>query len=746
MSGAIATAYVQLVPKFDGLQSSISKQLGGVDTKGPGMKLGRLFTRNVDKGMGGLKGAMTSRFNAATVGLGMVAANVVGKAFSAIGNSMDAAIRRVDTINNFPRIMEGMGIGAEASAASIKKLSNGIDGLPTALDDAVSGVSRFTAKNSDIDRSTDYFLAVNNAIAAGGQSMATQSTALEQLSQSYSKGKMDMMEWRSLQQAMPAQLNQIAKAMGVTTDQLGEGLRNGEISMDSFMDKIVELNKEGVDGFDSFEKQARKATGGIGTALTNVQNRVNKAVAGIIDAIGQENISNAINEFSSQFGKIGSIIGGTDSEGNVVGFVAGLKRGLESAFDGWEPQLNIDWDAAFSGATQAAEQFGEFISGPLATLIQSVDEGMAQLGDAWQTAMDRLNLPEIDWESLSLGISGLIEQLSGLTFDTLTNALTTIADVGGSIASVVAPAIEAMGPGLEKIGKAVSEFVSPIADFMSGNGPAFEGMMWRIKEHVYDMEGPLSDLADDFNRLAEKLEPIGGPMGEAAAEVLGNLFSAIVGLGAPAVVILDNIVKSIEFLLDLFPNLGKSGQMEADALMREWGLVPGTFDTVMGAAEQTKTSIEKIPSSKTTTIKVDDQASSVLSGVLSTLGSIASTWVARVSTVTNGAGGTFAEGGLLSTRIERIPRHADGGMAGIASAPTLTNVGWVGEAGAEAIIPLTNRRYVRPFAQAVAAEMGGASTRSSYVNVYLQYDASADANDVATDIARALNRKLAMEA
>ena len=38
--------------------------------------------------------------------------------------------------------------------------------------------------------------------------------------------------------AMPAQLNQVAKAMGISTDELGGGLRGGTISMDDFMQKI----------------------------------------------------------------------------------------------------------------------------------------------------------------------------------------------------------------------------------------------------------------------------------------------------------------------------------------------------------------------------------------------------------------------------------------------------------------------------------------------------------------------------
>jgi hypothetical protein len=68
-----------------------------------------------------------------------------------------------------------------------------------------------------------------------------------------------------------------------------------------------------------------------------------------------------------------------------------------------------------------------------------------------------------------------------------------------------------------------------------------------------------------------------------------------------------------------------------------------------------------------------------------------------------------AAGGIVA------PRNAAGGINGIITRPTLTNVGWVGEAGAEAvlhmrhaggaIIPLSNRQHVKPFAQAVASEM-----------------------------------------
>lgn len=328
----------------------------------------------------------------------------ISRAVGAVSSSIDAAIGRVDTMNNFPRIMENMGVGADAAKASIDRLSKGIDGLPTALDTAVLGVERFTSKNGDVDKSTDYFLALNDAILAGGASSELQSSAIEQLSQSYAKGKMDMMEWRSLQQAMPAQLNQIAKAMGVTTDELGEGLRKGEISMDSFMDAIVRLDKEGGDGFASFADQAKTATGGIGTALTNVQNRVNKAVASIIDAIGAENISGAINAFSSKF---------KDFAQPVIDFINGFKSSFD--FDAFAPTLSALGDAFDTVGKTASKAFGHLgeALGNLMTaagpVIEIVGKGLAaafsialNAVDAVATGLNNL-LGSFDLMSLSWG-------------------------------------------------------------------------------------------------------------------------------------------------------------------------------------------------------------------------------------------------------------------------------------------------------------------------------------------------------
>lgn len=232
------------------------------------------------------------------VGIGAVAGitqSIMNQAIDLLTSGIDNAIKRVDTMNNFPRVMENLGIETEKSKKVIDDLGKRLKGLPTSLDAAALSVQRFTSANGDIKKSEEYFLALNNALLAGGTSADIQQTALEQLSQAYAKGKPDMMEWRSLLTAMPAQLKQMSKAMGyASTDALGEALRSGELSMDKFMAKMADMNKNGTKDFKSFEKQAKAATGGIQTAQANLGTAIARGWAKIFDTIGSETLVNAI--------------------------------------------------------------------------------------------------------------------------------------------------------------------------------------------------------------------------------------------------------------------------------------------------------------------------------------------------------------------------------------------------------------------------------------------------------------------
>lgn len=243
-----------------------------------------------------------------------------------IGAQMDDAVSRLDALNNFPRVMSNLGVSNEDAQASVKRLSDALVGLPTTLDDATNSVQRFTSANGNVKASTEMFLALNNAILAGGGSAQVQSTALEQLSQAYAKGKPDMMEWRSAMTAMPAQLKQVAIAMGyASSNELGEALRSGKVSMNDFMKTMIELNKNGGNGFKSFEEQARNSTGGVGTSITNLKTAITRGLANIMNAIGQSNIAGFFNGIAKAINSvIPYIVGFVKACVTAVGVISSL--------------------------------------------------------------------------------------------------------------------------------------------------------------------------------------------------------------------------------------------------------------------------------------------------------------------------------------------------------------------------------------------------------------------------------------
>ena len=73
--------------------------------------------------------------------------------------------------------------------------------------------------------------------------------------------------------------------------------------------------------------------------------------------------------------------------------------------------------------------------------------------------------------------------------------------------------------------------------------------------------------------------------------------------------------------------------------------------------------------------------------------------------------------GPTSIPIPRISWYAQGGI--FKQATLLGGMNGVGEAGAEAVVPLTNKRYSKPFAKTIADQMGSGGKSGNVYNIYL---------------------------
>ena len=477
----LAHAYVQIVPSMSGVGRAIQDAFGSAGDKG-GAQAGKNFTSGFSAKIGAVAGVTASVFN---------------KVAGVVASSLNSAIGRADQMNNFPKVMKNLGYSSEDAAASIKKISAALDGLPTTSSAMTGMVQQLAPLTSNLDEATDIALAFNNAMLAGGASTIEQENALTQYTQMLSAGKVDMQAWRSIQAAMPGQLNQVAEAMmgaGHNANDLYEAMKDGTYSFDDFNKTVMRLNKQGFAQYASFAQQARDATQGIGTAFENVRNRVAKAVQKVIEAIGVENIAGAINDFSSQFGKIG------DAAANMV---TGVKNWLGQAAQAAKPLVSI-WQGDFAklglyltglGANAAA--FGKSLldvitnGGGMQSFLVGLNNVISALVNWWIALTRNVSIfigTLADTGGVQAFLAALGELWQGLTqlFQGLQDAATGLLEIGenggaaaaagklvGDAFKVATPIVKALAGTLQSVGEWAGEHGDIVRAAIIGIGTAF---------------------------------------------------------------------------------------------------------------------------------------------------------------------------------------------------------------------------------------------------------------------------------
>lgn len=485
MAYQLAQAYVQIVPSMKGVGKAIENAFDG-PSKSTGQKAGQSIGSGLSGGFAAKVGAVAG-----------IASTVFSKVASVVTGSLNSAISRADQMNNFPKVMKNLGYSSEDAAASIKKISSALDGLPTTSSAMTGMVQQLAPLTSNLDQATNIALAFNNAMLAGGASTMEQENALTQYTQMLSAGKVDMQAWRSIQAAMPGQLNQVAEAMlgaGKNSNDLYEAMKNGSISFDDFNKKVMELNQNGFGKYASFAQQAKDATQGIGTAMENVQNRVAKAVQKVIEAVGVENIAGAINGFSSQFGKIGDA---------AAGMVTGVKGWFGKAAQAAQPLVSI-WQSDFGqlgvylkGLASNAQAFGgslldvatnggglqNFLTGlnniisPLVNwwiaLTRNVSIFIGTLSDSGGVQAFLASLSEL-WKGLTQLGQGLADAVTGfLAVGQNGGAAASIGQLVGDTFNAAAPFVEKLASTLQSLGDWASEHGDAIRTVIAGIAGGF---------------------------------------------------------------------------------------------------------------------------------------------------------------------------------------------------------------------------------------------------------------------------------
>ena len=256
------------------------------------------------------KSTGTAFGNALTVAAGNLISKGLSAVFAKVTSGLDTAIARVDTLNNSQKVFTAMGYTADATSDSMATLTSYLDGLPTSMTTAVKAVQSLSASFGGIEKGTEVFIDMNNAGLAFGSTTAQIENAIMQLGQLSLDGPLDAQTWNSLRNSgFSPVFAAMAKEAGITVGELKKSFSaDGTKTVGDFLNALHKLNTQGSGDMEALSDLARKNTEGIGTALENVQNRIGKAIAKIIDHIGSEKIAKAINDISSSFTQMADVV------------------------------------------------------------------------------------------------------------------------------------------------------------------------------------------------------------------------------------------------------------------------------------------------------------------------------------------------------------------------------------------------------------------------------------------------------
>lgn len=329
-------------------------------------------------------------------------ATVTSKAADAIGANLGAAINRFDTLNAYPKVMESLGYGADSVSESLSKMDSRLQGMPTSLNEMVSLVQGLVTSTNDLSKATDVGLALNDMLVASGSSAQLTSAAMEQFRQILAKGKPEMQDWRSLTSAMPGQMDQLAKSMlGPTANAndlyaaLGGGKNEATLSIDDLLDAMVRLDTEGGDGIASFAEQAKSASGGIQTSMANIGTAFSRGIAGVLDAIGKDTISDALGGVKDA---VNAAFGAVNAAAPTA---ASAAKGLGSVLAEAAPSAAAA-GAAIAGVTVAADGVAK-----AAPKVKAVAEALKLAAGGAGTFQEALALAGVSFNPVLIGLSAV---------------------------------------------------------------------------------------------------------------------------------------------------------------------------------------------------------------------------------------------------------------------------------------------------------------------------------------------------
>lgn len=544
-----------------------------------------------EKATSGIK-TFTSAIKGSAIGAGI--ANIAMAGLNAVGDNLNASFERYDTLNNFPKVLQSMGASADDSKKAMATLKQGVDGLPTSLQDVAQASEKLLPMSKNANDAAKSALALNDAFLASHASSEDASRGLQQYTQMLSSGKVDLQSWKTLQETMPASLQKVAKSFGIasgSTQELYKKLQSGEITMDQLNQKFQELDK----GANGFHAQAKQATDGIGTAMANLKNRSVAALTSIIGGFDQlsknltgSSIGGNINKLSSNFKNFGdtagkAIAGLGPTIKKLTPMFNSMKKVGESALSGLKPIINAVKDS-FDKLSKNTGTFKKTLDNlaPIVKVISNV------LGSVLGVAIRFIADLVIDickkfnkfCDVIRTVVKAVKDMVSNVKskFNDFKDACSHLGDkFGDMVSSIKSKASDLKSKVVSKFNELKNQAKSKFEDMKESCKSKFEDMKGsltdkasslrdrvtdrfnsmkdsvksRISDLVSNAKSMFSDMYNNLNNMTGgALDKIKNAWDRLWSNIINGIKSAVKSVGSNVSDLVNNVIKPINSMLD----------------------------------------------------------------------------------------------------------------------------------------------------------------------------------------------------
>lgn len=224
-----------------------------------------------------------------------------------VAASVDKAMGRIDTMEQFSRVMTTMTGSTEATNKALSATTDIVTGTAYGLDVAAKAVQNFVSRGMAVQDATTTVEAWGDAVAFYGDgSNAAFAGVTDALSKMQTKGNVTMEHMEMLLNAGIPAIEMYGDAMGMTSAEVTDAMSKGELKASDFIAALNKAMETGTAKFPSLSGAAKEAGASWSGTFDNMRAAVTRGVQSIITAIDDTNEiigRPTIREGISAFGK-----------------------------------------------------------------------------------------------------------------------------------------------------------------------------------------------------------------------------------------------------------------------------------------------------------------------------------------------------------------------------------------------------------------------------------------------------------